>query len=838
MLNLSLELITYASFLSSDRALCNDESLPVPEFSHHGLKDYQARFGGVFRTDDMENMVEYLELKDKTIPEVLSHLAEYFLTWYGNRFEVKPEKIDEWSAFLTVVDSHWVVAQAYVDLMLRQNSQPSIAISQVVLNQCPIALSQNPKHKKFADNHLHLGGHGGTGCALFEFALFFEKTDNSLSWPYRSEYVMFESDRLAKDRLPYWVNGAWDKLCYSFLNDADEMVQSQTGPILLDEASLHNCHRTLGIVELEGKQDQVFLALALQYRDQPGCWLLFCIYVLYIMATKQEEYERLNALFNQCVRLSNILRNYMVVSGIGLNQFVDFFQFKLRKSSSSDNSNAFKHNALKHDSDNVAHQYRISPDVFWGTKKAQFGSELIDMLVKLQKYKRDDVHFVAHFTRGGDRKDKLQRSKRNRLRKTTERLQSFLSSVDNADSSVEDLTENGVNKYHFDLRKVLRGFDVAGDENKLPIEVFAPALRVLRSSKFQTFEMFSTHIERQFITVHAGEDFNCLLSGLRSIDEAVVFCDYHSGDRIGHGLALGMNPKVWAQKQQVAIVPLVEHLDNLVWCYQRALDVSKHTSVLLGILPHLEQKIRHWSKEAYDEEYSPYDLYQAWILRRNCPLKSANVDTNTQGTSLNQNVLDEWVIDYEQVANTASTPFRLWQRYLDSQKKGSERFYKLIKVSLQSDQRNGAFPYKQAGYYQDTVSPAELDLYEAIQDYLMELYARKGIILEACPTSNIYLQRFEYYHQHPIYRWWPPQEEWLNHGEAFNRFGIRNGAIPVCVNTDDSALMPTTIRNEHHVLEQVAIEHFNIGVNQAKQWIEEVRLKGLECYDNQHLCFT
>lgn len=128
------------------------------------------------------------------------------------------------------------------------------------------------------------------------------------------------------------------------------------------------------------------------------------------------------------------------------------------------------------------------------------------------------------------------------------------------------------------MRKAIRGYDVAGNENELPIEVFAPALRVLRSAKHSSQSLFTTRHQRPFLTIHAGEDYSHLLSGLRAIDEAVYFCDYQSGDRIGHGLALGVSPSSWAQRQQTAYVTIGEHLDSLVWCFQKSLEVIQNSA--------------------------------------------------------------------------------------------------------------------------------------------------------------------------------------------------------------------------------------------------------------------
>ncbi|MFM9746177.1 hypothetical protein ACKI2C_52360, partial [Streptomyces brasiliscabiei] len=72
------------------------------------------------------------------------------------------------------------------------------------------------------------------------------------------------------------------------------------------------------------------------------------------------------------------------------------------------------------------------------------------------------------------------------------------------------------------------------------------------------------------LSIHAGEDFSHLLTGLRTIDETIEFCDYESSDRVGHALALGVDVKKWASRQQRSYVPLSSHLDNLVWAYNHA----------------------------------------------------------------------------------------------------------------------------------------------------------------------------------------------------------------------------------------------------------------------------
>ena len=76
------------------------------------------------------------------------------------------------------------------------------------------------------------------------------------------------------------------------------------------------------------------------------------------------------------------------------------------------------------------------------------------------------------------------------------------------------------------------------------------------------------------LSIHAGEDYSHPLSGLRHIDETVRFCEMRDGDRLGHALALGIEPQWWMARQGEMILPADEHLDNLVWLWHYAVTLS------------------------------------------------------------------------------------------------------------------------------------------------------------------------------------------------------------------------------------------------------------------------
>ena len=68
-------------------------------------------------------------------------------------------------------------------------------------------------------------------------------------------------------------------------------------------------------------------------------------------------------------------------------------------------------------------------------------------------------------------------------------------------------------------------------------------------------------------TIHAGEDFARLIQGLRRMHEPIEYGLLQFGDRIGHGLALGFDPKLWAERLPQTPQTLDERLDDLVSRY-------------------------------------------------------------------------------------------------------------------------------------------------------------------------------------------------------------------------------------------------------------------------------
>lgn len=818
---------------SSDNSSQNERQALIK-----AAQDYQFYYGGRLRNEDIRNNAEVWQLPSPQwdSPKLLTKLADSFLVWHGDCFEVRREKLEAWIMLCSVIDPAWIIASAYVQLSEGGVLSEHELIATLTGRQCAFAFPGERSDAAYADNHVHFNGHGFSSLSMLSFIDGDYKLKKNVKWPHREEYTLFESEYLLKKQLPHWFSNYVACLLpiiysshapeqasvdYSPLNDSMILPSSDEQRLLLRDIT--------AVYEPSTMQQRILhVAVQSQARGHQR-WLLFCCGLM--LGKHKPDY--MGCLTN-LIRISNVLRNYMVVSAVGLGQFVEYFGFDARRS----DRKLFTHEVTRYDSgENISREYRVSPNAVLGNDKKPniYHHELGDFFsTHEQQNLSEHAHLVIHFTRGWPDKDhphdKRVQKVRDKLLQQVRALEDFNASVTVQKMAYQDKHRGDLESRSIDLRRLVRGYDVAGNENELPIEIFAPALRVLRAAKHSGGMYMSSRLQRPFITVHAGEDYSHLLSGLRAMDEAVEFCQLREGDRIGHGLALGVDVTQWASRQRRAYLTAGQHLDNLVWAYHQAVQLSQHTVEHMPVMHELRDKIHHWSQKLHNKISTPNQLYKAWHLRRNWP------DYDAMRPEVSS--FSEWAPDGESLLtgseeDAIAKAKILWMRYLDSGLDENSPFNRVISVNCQPDA--GEIFASSLHSDADTLSPGELRLYEAIQDFLMEKYSRLGLVIEVCPTSNIYIGRFEKYHEHPLFRWNPPQPEWLKPGEKFNRYGLRSGPLAVCINTDDSALMPTTIANEHRVMRETAIQCYSIGTWMADLWIDSIRKKGVDIFQANHL---
>lgn len=469
--------------------------------------------------------------------------------------------------------------------------------------------------------------------------------------------------------------------------------------------------------------------------------------------------------------------------------------------------------------------------------------------------------FCGHFSRSRPHKQNQRpRPDGKKLWQEAEKLQRNLQSA--SGWNVAEFLGGKLNpNFHFQPARWFRGLDVAGDENALKIEWFAPVLRWLRSG-FKS-RPDGEHASTGFhLSIHAGEDYAHPASGMRHVDETVRFCQMREGDRLGHALALGIEPQLWARRQGQMMLPLDEHLDNLVWLWH-------HASVLSGVLPLAQQvlplferriarfwrlsdwwQVPDWMADAAGEQAgqnlaagfeasplqhaTPDDLYQAWHLRRNCHFRLQSLGGAWPVDSRELCALP----DHQELSERRTLASQLYQARHDWLTAARDVPLVIVHMGDEVAAHAGYCPKlgrkPDQGVLEDVETPAELDFMHALQDWLLTEYDRLGLIIEANPTSNVYIARLKSHAEHPIFRWHPPDESVLVKEKEANRFGLRRGPVRVLVNTDDPGIMPTTLRTEFLLLREAALD-LGVGRTVAERWLESLRQYGIEQFNRNHL---
>ncbi|MCJ8268351.1 MAG: hypothetical protein MJK04_03015, partial [Psychrosphaera sp.] len=437
-------------------------------------------------------------------------------------------------------------------------------------------------------------------------------------------------------------------------------------------------------------------------------------------------------------------------------------------------------------------------------------------------------HFCLHFSRTepGKRQEKLRQHQVKiealqvrRLLKTQAR---FYHDLEGNQFRTIDDKGYPVKGEEIDLTGIIRGFDVAGNENHFPIHVFAPALRYLREKplSIKHVDGRSELIQRRYLSIHAGEDYSHLITGLRHIDETVSYCNMGQGDRIGHALALGVMPQDWAARQQQAFAEPEECLWNTVWLLYQAKKLSVRFDQASKVVSLLELQLAKWQQQYFRRTYTHQQLWAYWENRGN----AHSFDNSTKKV---KNIWDRSYWVNQEIAET-------------DQKSLTSIYFELRRLSNKTITFNldtevlVSTAYLSGPLSDVEVSKEELLFYQLLQDHLMMTYDNHGIVLEVCPSSNISLGRFEKYHQHPLFRWCPPCES-LFESRQWDLFGIRNkGEVAICVNTDDPGIFPTKIAQEYVLLRDAAMQDYGLSSQKADLWIEKLRKLSLEVFNRAH----
>lgn len=376
----------------------------------------------------------------------------------------------------------------------------------------------------------------------------------------------------------------------------------------------------------------------------------------------------------------------------------------------------------------------------------------------------------------------------------------------------------------------LVGIDSCNLELAVPPEVFAPAFRFLRAEPIAPQEPglllggvlgrrsfhHLTSVRHLGMTYHVGEDFRHLLSGLRAVDEAIRFLGARPGDRLGHAIAVGVDPERWAElvARQV-YVPRQEWLDDLVWL-RHLLGPGTDLLQFLRIDDKIQSLLAAIYGEAIHGESSsekywpqPLDLHHAWLLRELDPehLKLP-LRVHEEGRAPRRRDAAR----YFQERLRADEGEQRWQ---DVQKRRHLRFF----------EENGPHPavydLHRAYLYDSSVRRKGAELVnvkidedwlrvcEEAQKILRRRLHDRHVIVEMNPMSNCAVGPMTSLEEHHVFR--------------LSRDG--EPVLQATVNTDDPGVFQTSLAHEFYLLGESLLRE-KIDESEVADWLDALRRSG------------
>lgn len=336
--------------------------------------------------------------------------------------------------------------------------------------------------------------------------------------------------------------------------------------------------------------------------------------------------------------------------------------------------------------------------------------------------------------------------------------------------------------------RTLRGIDLCTDEAGVPVWVMAPLVRWVRESGRDAAARLRdcgvTEIPPLRATIHAGEDFVHLLSGLRRVDDAIRHLGLEEGDRIGHGMALGLDPTTWFERVGRVVQTREERLFDLVWEW----DVYANRGAEVGDtrrLPYLTATITRLAREMFGETPAPEELAH-FVRLLHCERELRAVGFPDQPGRRSVGAVRS--------RGDGDGPRALLREYLRS----TEVWRK--------------------GRVLETITlgelPHERDALHILQGALRREVGRRGLTVEVNPSSNLLIGDLGRIDEHPIWRLRPvlPIDD--------------IPPLSVCIGSDDPLTFATTLPHEYQLLFDTLVLSGR-SHEEALDWLEHARAAGM-----------
>lgn len=414
-----------------------------------------------------------------------------------------------------------------------------------------------------------------------------------------------------------------------------------------------------------------------------------------------------------------------------------------------------------------------------------------------EKQAIEKLGFVLHFPKSAD-KAFCQRKPRNyEVRERTAKQMKSIAAILSSTSHI---------------KKYIRGIDACSSEIGCRPETFAQFFRYLLDIHYNVEAADTTYTgTRLHATYHAGEDFLDIVDGIRAIDETLLFCGLERGSRIGHGLALGIDPQKYYQyKGYKLVLPKQILLDDIAWMLNKGKENG--CSVDGRLRTELEERFYGLYQEVYSSnvmdtaEVSILEYYQSWRLRGDNPEVYRLSD-------------DKFLMRLSKI------PLNRFERYELNDKVSDEiRRVKKLRRLYCAYHYDKSVRDKGSEMAELKVDDKYAELVYQLQDSMIRELVRRGIAVETNPSSNYLIGTIEKYDDHPILR--------------FNKRKLgsmqNNMSLCVSINTDDQGVFDTSLENEYALmalaLKKTKDENNTplYDIEDIYEWIEYIREMGVQ----------
>lgn len=330
--------------------------------------------------------------------------------------------------------------------------------------------------------------------------------------------------------------------------------------------------------------------------------------------------------------------------------------------------------------------------------------------------------------------------------------------------------------------KYIVGLDVASGERDTPPDIMIPYLRLLRGNtsalgnprleplptwnrlRARNLHGHSFDLPRLGQTYHAGEDFYHLSTGLRHIHTLLIHL-LEPGDRIGHGLVLGLCPEKWIATNKPHLqMPRGVVLDDMVWLHA---GIPTFAPGRADFAQDLEKEISRLSADVYGDSIPPQVLAALAIERTNPPCAAS--------------------------ASCSNLAQRLHQRECN------EPDLYIRRHELCSDQAVALLN-------------REPQVIREAQRALCRLVASEGVTIETNPTSNLATGMIHHLSEHPLHRILADTAQQAR----------------LSINTDDPGVFATRLDWEYGLVLETLIHDSKLARQDALSLLDRLRATAIE----------